>query len=258
MDQVLIGSLSGSAPRYIHIDDIEVTITAHFLGSRALHGRKEVADIAILASLTQYGRTQEKIALIQTKRLYPEPVTGPTAAGHRSYYEFNADCEYKALLPASSQVDAIDKFHKELGVDVFYGLYNPVQFLSPAYPYPLDYHDTTAINQATNWIGCRIMPAAEVHATLHKLGRQPSYHELFLPNAKLKDGKPATAWRLETFVAGELMRCRQGNLLSKSRHAKIYRLLLDRERPIASLVEIAVIDRRPEWAITDGGWQDLR
>jgi hypothetical protein len=47
-------------------------------------------------------------------------------------------------------------------------------------------------------------------------------------------------WRLEAFIADEVMRCREGRLFERPDDSDLYELLYERTAPIASLIQIGI------------------
>ena len=47
-------------------------------------------------------------------------------------------------------------------------------------------------------------------------------------------------WRLETFIADEVLRCYEGRLFEKSDDADLFALLYGRDAPIASMIMISI------------------
>ena len=107
-------------------------IETHFLGGLRHWGRWEIADIGILYFVrTPLGLEQRKVALLQSKRLYPtsgvveeatlsdfeigfarlaDPETLSRSLNLATDFEFNDECRFGALLAHSDQVKAIEEF----------------------------------------------------------------------------------------------------------------------------------------------------
>ena len=80
LDSVLVGELSAAPPAFFAAEQIGLEIETHFLGSRWMDGRFEIADIAFSITLRQRGHLElRKVALLQTKRLYSREIAVPPA-----------------------------------------------------------------------------------------------------------------------------------------------------------------------------------
>ncbi|OYW82939.1 MAG: hypothetical protein B7Z20_13230 [Sphingobium sp. 32-64-5] len=67
--------LTASPPVFFAAEQIGLLIESHWLGSRWMYGRWEIADIAFFITLRQRGRLEaRKLALLQTKRLYSKEI----------------------------------------------------------------------------------------------------------------------------------------------------------------------------------------
>lgn len=245
LDDLLINELNASIPTYLEDDQIEVVIQAHFLGSRAMYQRKEVADIALFATVTRDGQSKEKVALIQTKRLYPTETLERPLDPKRRHFSFDANSKYEALEAASRQMQTVDLYRLVAGLPVYYGFYNPLQFLGPR-PSPPTPSEIRQVDKMKNHIGCRILTATQAHAAISLLdpGLSPSYYDLKHPGGA--PGITNVDWRLETFVAEEFLPCRQGTLVNKAEFPQLYRLLQERDAPHLAEVKIKITDMRSD------------
>lgn len=78
----------------------------------------------------------------------------------------------------SAQVRHIDEYTRKHGIPVYYGLYNPI-----ALPYAGLYPATSESTEpAENDLGCRVVPAPDVHTCLAGVdaGKAPNFEELTL------------------------------------------------------------------------------
>ncbi|MEW5688183.1 MAG: hypothetical protein AB1942_24965 [Pseudomonadota bacterium] len=261
LDGVLVGELSAAPPAFFAAEQIGLEIETHFLGSRWMDGRFEIADIAFSVTLRQRGQLElRKVALLQTKRLYSReiPVTPADPADFRigigrlidrpepsfplsrqRRFRFDEGSTYDALSAGSEQCDRIDSYMKTRDLPVYYGLYNPL-----AVPFEGAFPPAPEANaNLANRTGCRIIPAREVHTALEALpeGRSPSFKGL-VQAQPLDAGDPASihGWRLERFVADEVLRCRQGRLYDRTMHPSLYDLLYARGAPITAAIAITI------------------
>jgi hypothetical protein len=60
-----------------------------------------------------------------------------------------------------------------------------------------------------------------------------------LPQSSTDDYAPH-GWRLETFIADEVLRCHEGRLFEKSDDVDLHTLLYERAAPIASMIMISI------------------
>jgi hypothetical protein len=167
----------------------------------------------------------------------PEPIAPRTKP--RSF-EFNPECVYGAMTVASKQVKLIEDYMHTRHMPVYYALYNP-----PCIPYRGIVPRVAALplEQDEIELGCRVLTAQDAHAALGRLpvGRTPQFKEL-TNGEKLTDADQFRnhGWRLEAFVADEVLRCREGRLFERDRDADLHSLLYERTAPIASLVQISI------------------
>jgi hypothetical protein len=100
-----------------------------------------------------------------------------------------------------------------------------------------------SISLETNALGCRIIPASDVHSALAKyqVGHAPSFDDLTLSNPlDPVDQTSVHGWRLEKFVADEVLRCRQGRLFDAHREPNLRALLYERTAPILAVITITI------------------
>jgi len=124
-----------------------VRIDTHFLGGRRHFFNWEIADIGILIVFRQGGKVvKSKIALLQSKRLYPMEeeyeedervdyeigfarlfhgdehfgsITAPRV------FSFGSESKYQALRVGDKQYVAVEGYEKEHSIPVYYMLYHP-------------------------------------------------------------------------------------------------------------------------------------
>lgn len=247
---------------------IAVDIDTHWLGGRRhFGGRWEIADVGIVIVLRRGGRMLwRKVALLQSKRLYSReiPVVEMELADywigigrlvdrteniptrtHARRFHFTEECVYGAVAASSQQTKLIDEYVTLHSIPVYYSLYNP-----PAMPFEgTTPRPTNSPPTSESALGCRVLTSVEVHTALAGLpvGRTPRFIEMVRePNAaNAADPYDRHGWRLETFVADEVMRCREGRLFEKADDEDLYSLLYERTAPIASLIQIS-IDMPPD------------
>lgn len=261
LDHVLVMELTASPPAFFAEEQIGLAIESHWLGSRRMWGNWEIADIALFVTLRKRGHPElRKVALLQTKRLYAKEIptveldesdyrigigrlvddTGPlTPLSSQRAFTLDEDCVYGALRAAHEQVTRIDEYMRERGIPVYYGLYNP-----PTLPHEGTYPPTAGSPpQTRNDVGCRIQPASDVHGAVarHTAGQAPTYRDLTLPSPlDPSDGRSNHGWRLERFVADEVLRCREGKRFEGADDLNLEALLYRRSAPITAAISIVI------------------
>lgn len=238
-----------------------VKVETHYLGGMRHYYRWEIADIGLLVHLRldESGR-RSKVALLQSKRLYPDgaavreetivdyeigfgrladPEDDAISIAFATDFSFGEDSAYGQIRQGSNQVAAIDEYEREVGLKVYYQLYNPwsVPF---AQRVPLV---GFVEHEGEPDLGVRVIPSPRVHARLAESGRSPQLRDL----AEL-DGLPPFGWRLEHFVCDELLGCREGDRFESITDARIQQLFNRRSGAIAAAIAITVEAPRPRTA----------
>lgn len=260
LDHLLVMELTASPPVFFATEKIGLSIESHWLGSRWMYGRWEIADIAFFITLRQRGRLKaRKVALLQTKRLYSreidvaeledvdyrigigrlaDRIDSQVPLSQPRWFSFDAASVYGAMRAGHEQIQRIDAYMGERDLPVYYGLYNP-----PVLPFRAAYPAAPDGAAYPNEIGCRIIPAPAVHAALEALpfGQHPSFQDLSL-SAPLsaQDERSRHGWRIENFIADEVLRCRQGALFEQARDPNLQALLYGRSAPIAAAISISI------------------
>jgi hypothetical protein len=147
LDHILVCELAATPPTFFAPERVSVAVETHWLGSRRMYGRWEIADIALFVILRRGGSLLlRKVALLQTKRLYSDELAG-TELEDADYrigvgrlvdrieatvpltkqraFGFKETSVYGALLAGSEQVQHIDSYMETRQIPVYYGLYNP-------------------------------------------------------------------------------------------------------------------------------------
>jgi hypothetical protein len=264
LDFQIFAALDRVGPRILPSSNAAIEIDTHWLGGRRYYGgRWEIADIGIVVVLRRGGNLLwRKVALLQSKRLYSREI--PVVELDRSDYEigigrlvdqtepiiarttprtfeFTSECVYGAMTVASKQVTLIEDYIHKRHMPVYYSLYNPPRMpyqgtVPRAAAFPLEQEETA--------LGCRVMTAQDVHAALARLpvGRTPQFRELTVANPTTSSDEQYSdhGWRLESFVADEVLRCRHGRLFEQDQDRDLHALLYERTAPIASLIQISV------------------
>lgn len=261
LDHMLIAEVNAVPPAFFASSQAAVAIETHWLGSRGMFDRWEIADIAVVIILRQAGMLQSrKVALLQAKRLYADELAGSEIERadfeigigrlvdrvdpqhplvQQRSFRFDHQCVYGALIAHSRQVGHIDAYAARTGIPVYYALYNPIDVpfvaLYPAAP--------QSGPPAQNRHGCRILSALDVHRVLGSMAphTQPSINDLTLPAAMdPSDSSSVYGWRIEHFIADEVLRCRQGRLFDRTDQPDLYGLLYGRSAPIMAAIAITI------------------
>lgn len=228
-----------------------VKIETHYLGGMRHFGSWEIADIGVLLFLRLAEERVSKVALLQSKRLFPDrtPIREDSAVdyeiglarladpedqhlsiGSDEEFSFSHESCYRALKRGSNQVAVIDDYLAGNGLAVYYQLYNPwsVPFTQR---FPLK---GPVPPSGPPELGVRVVPAGLLHGMLPDLtATSPCLGDL--DDLALL---PAYGWRLEEFVGDELLECREGNRFDSIEDDRIQRLFYRRTGPIAAAIAI--------------------
>jgi hypothetical protein len=261
LDHILIMELTASPSAFFAAERVGVLLESHWLGGRHMFDRWEIADIAFFVLLRRQGSLiARKVALLQTKRLYSQeiPVTPLDEADYRigigrladrtdrsvtlsaqRAFGFDRTSTYQATEAGHRQIARIDEYFEARGIPVYYGLYNPLTL-----PFNTEYPASGGrAPECLNEIGCRVVPAEHVHEVIGKLqpGRSPTVDQL-ASRAAFDAGDPTSTigWRLERFIADEVLRCRQGRMFEDLTDPNLSALLYRRSAPITAAITITI------------------
>lgn len=233
-----------------------IKVETHYLGGLQHFGRWEIADLGMLLFVRRGDKIQRsKVALLQSKRLYPtnnrvreehrvdyetgfarlaDPEDLARSINFQSDFEFSEDCQYGALVAGSKQVRAIRDYQRANKIAVHYQFYNPWT-LPFTQRIPLEKYARPA---GTLDLGSRIVPATAVHGFLDK---QVEGYRLSLKD--LRSFAPHTdkfGWPIEYFVADLFVPCKEGTPFEKPGEEMIQSLFYRRSGPIAAAISITV------------------
>lgn len=261
LDSLLIAELSAAPAAFFAAEQIALNIETHWLGGRWMYRRWEIADIALIVMLRRNGQLeQRKVALLQTKRLYskeipadplePEDyVIGIGRLGDRTdpqrplfqqrTFGFDQGSTYDATHAGHEQIARIEAYFGESDIPVYYGLYNPLVL-----PFKGVYPSAPGSNaHLANTFGCRVLRSDDVHGPLARMaeGQRPSVANLRLANPlDASDPDSTRGWRLERFVADEVLRCREGRLFDDKTDPNLRALFYARSAPITAAIVMTV------------------
>jgi hypothetical protein len=262
LDFQVFAALDRIGPRHFPGSGTAINIETHWLGGRRHFERRwEIADIGIVIVFRKNGKLLwRKVALLQSKRLYSReiPVTemerldytigigrlvdrieNTQPLTHSRAFHFTPECVYGAMRTKDEQVEVIDRYMRDRRMPVYYSFYNP-----PSIPYHGTVPRAAVMPLETDDIklGCRVMTAGDVHTALNKLptGTTPQFKHMTLAKPAMSGSFGKHGWRLENFVADEVLRCRQGRRFEEAQDADLHALLYMREYPISSLIQITI------------------
>ena len=235
-----------------------VRIDVHYLGGLRHFYRWEIADIGVLVLARQRKRTiAKKVALLQSKRLYPNsgniveetpedyqigfgnllPSSSSLPSIALSHtFQFTDQSKYGALQVKNDQYKAIEEYEKKYALPIHYLLYNP-WVVPVSYSYPVT--GPIKLGRMGNG-GCRVLPSKAVRG---KMAAKPkAYSPTFADFDSLMSKSKANrhGWRLEYFISGLLMKCRDGALFESLDQENMFALFNRRSGPIAAAVAVTV------------------
>lgn len=259
LDQTFIERLSDHAVPVKLGSGWTVRLATHFLGGGRHFGSWEIADIGFLVMFRHAGRlVRSKVALLQSKRLYPMEAHldedapsnyrvgfGRLLETDEAYlslskprkFRFKQLSEYKALLKGDDQYRHIEEFERYSEIPVYYMLYNPLRVPSSG-----TVPRTTKRNpRGPNKVGCRIVRSESIREALGSFdsGRVPCYGDLRVRLQAPYDSSPNEAgWRLEHFVARLLVTCEEGYVAGGRDDDALLPVFAHRSGPIAAAVGV--------------------
>lgn len=254
LDHILVSNLSAEPAVFFDKSQVALDIESHWLGSRHMYGRWEIADVALFVSAQISGRTiSRKVALLQAKRLYSREIpsrelepadyvigigrllrfqeTGVPLSRPR-VFNFGKECVFGALSSGSDQIKRIDNYQDEVNIPVYYNFYCPTE-LPVSLVHPASPNDSENLK---NNFGVRVMNADDVHSITNA---QP-----YGSTAKLKDflanNESVFGDSLEAFVCDKLLQCKAGRLFGNSLEKDLEKLLSRRSNPISAAISITI------------------
>jgi hypothetical protein len=267
LDMAFIEQLASVASPVVTASGWTIYLQTHYLGGGRHfpmwpdERRWEIADIGVLVLYRQAGQVvRAKAALLQSKRLYADEVDwdedSPVdylvgfgrlfgddvdwqAVASPRRFTFTEQSRYKALRKGDHQYVAISSYERRSGVPVHYMLYNPASL-----PYQREVPAPAGSDQPfVNEVGCRVVPASEVHAGLLALADHASPRFADLPPATslpILPGDELPGWRLEEFIADLVIQCRAGYVASSRQDGGLDYIFNRRGAPIAAAFAITI------------------
>ncbi len=264
LDLTVIEQISQFATPFRVVSDWLVRIDTHYLGGGRHFGEWEIADLGILIVYRRSGIVQRtKIGLLQSKRLYPDELTVEAedhpidymvgfgrllhsdsefrAATKDRRFHFSTESKYRALEYKGEQYARVLEYQEKEKIPVHYLLYNPLRIPAEAVV-PI-----AAFRQEDESceVGCRIVSAGQLDAAMRflerKLGDSPSFSDMVHASSMLDQGEGG-GWRLEHFIVGLLLGCKEGYQggTDPTRDRGLLRVFGRRTAPIAAAISITI------------------
>jgi hypothetical protein len=262
LDHSLIGHLAEFSAPFRFASNWVVNLDTHFIGGGRYWGDWEVADIGLLIVFRRSGRViGTKLALLQSKRLYPEEVEvekdihrldymtgfGRLLESDSEYkseirprvFHFNERSKYQALEYAGKQYKAVLDYTAKHGIPVHYQLYNPLTVPAVA-ELPAAIQSNSPLPELR--VGCRVVNSAHLDARLQRMGLSPAEHPSFAQIAGSSDNLDDDFWTLHNFVADLVLGCKEGYLAGTSpmNDEALYTVFNRRSGPISAAISISI------------------
>lgn len=261
LDMSFIESLSREpAPPPSMTAGWNVYLETHFLGGRAMFQNWEIADIGLLIQLRQHGKlVRVKTGLLQSKRLYPKELQAlpdlrrryqegffalmPTDEGHREIarsrrFHFEPKSVYLAYQTNGEQEQRIRDYEQQRRIPVYYLFYNPRQV-----PWEATIPFTSRAPTTRPPVGCRVVAARHLATAFAQRpkGEHPSYADVCAALPKhFRGNSRLGGWRVEDFIANELLACREGYVVTKQNDESLIGLFFGRSGPISAAVSLTI------------------
>jgi hypothetical protein len=202
-----------------------------------------------------------KIALLQSKRLYPDEIEtavdmhpldygvgfGRLLASEGEYraqvkprlFHFSAQSRYRALEYQEEQYHAILEYGAKNSIPVYYLLYNPLDIPSTA-ALPATAEQTNEAREAR--VACRVMKADTLDQKLAAAGLKKAQHPAFAAVAGATAGFDEDFWTLHNFVADLVIECKEGYVAGTNpmEDQGLYRVFNQRSGPISAAISITI------------------
>jgi len=253
LDDALINEVAKyAAPKALPSGAV-VMLEVHNIGGLRQFDRWELADIAFVVHVSMDVQPlDQKIGLLQSKRLYPEnfdvdtddpisfrmglngliePKSGNTLSKVSRQYEFKKTSQYVAINCPDEQLGRIEQFHATFGEAIYYLLYNPSDI-----PFQTSLPATTYQNVNFPPEGARVVEAQVIADAIAEIGKSSKSPSI----GSLKQIAGPNYWRLEHWVADLLLQCKVGRTYTKLDKELIERLIYRRTGPIGAAIRINI------------------
>jgi hypothetical protein len=239
-----------------------IRLDTHYLGGMRHWGSWEIADIGFLVLMRRGAKVlRSKIALLQSKRLYPveedyeedKPIDYYRGYGRLwesdetflritqpREFHFREASRYKALVVADDQYRSIKEYEQKHKIPVHYLLYHPLRIPSSQ---RLPLANMRRRRRGAGVVGCRVVPAAALRKALAKQadGYSPSYGDLkFLLSSPFDAAPNEVGWRLEGFVSDLLIQCKEGYIPTGHDDSGVNLVFTQRGAPISAAISLTI------------------
>jgi len=204
---------------------------------------------------------RSKVALLQSKRLYPDELVNINEDAPIDYWRgfgrlferddewadviaprpftFTEQSRYRTLIAGNDQYRAIAGYEQQRQVPVYYMLYNPLGVPSTTV-LPLRPNDkpTDACD-----VGCRVVPASQLRAVTaaEPEGSNPSFGQLAASlTAPFDAVEHRAGWRLEHFVVNLLLDCAGGYIANSPNDGGLNYIFNRRSAPISAALALTL------------------
>lgn len=238
-------------------------LDTHYLGGGRYWGQWEIADLGVLV-IFRRKRTilATKIALMQSKRLYPEETESSAEDQAIDYtvgfgrlfetegeyqsavkprtFHFSPESRYRALESRGEQYEAILKYARDNSIPVHYLLYNPLD-LPCSVALPAD--AKSSLDSADSRVGCRVISAGAIDTKLRAAKLAKSHNPSFAQVAGQDPSKlDSDFWTLQHFVADLVLGCKEGYIAETNpkEDKGLFRVFNGRSGPISAAISITI------------------
>ena len=262
LDHSIIAHLAGFAAPFKFQSDWIVTLDTHYLGGGGYWGKWEIADIGFLVIFRRNAKILgSKIALLQSKRLYPDEIENATDmhpidyfvgfgrlfSSHGEYsalvkqrvFHFSPSSKYRALEYQEEQYRAILQYGRDHGIPVHYLLYNPLDIPSTAV---LPAKAELTGDQTNARVACRVIKAETLDIKLGKTSLKRSRHPSFTQIAGHPEQFDGDFWTLHNFVADRVIGCEEGYIagMNPTQDEGLLQVFNRRSGPISAAISITI------------------
>jgi len=262
LDHGVIAHLAEYAAPFKFLSDWIVTFDTHYLGGGRYWGSWEIADIGMLVVFRRGGVVVgTKIALLQSKRLYPDEIEnavdmhpldygvgfGRLLASEGEYraqvkprlFHFSQQSRYRALEYREEQYQAIVEYGAKNSIPVYCLLYNPLDIPSTA-ALPATAEQKNEAGKAR--VACRVMKADTLDAKLAAAGLKKAQHPAFASVAGTTADFDEDFWTLHNFVADLVIECKEGYTAgtNPTEDQGLFRVFNQRSGPISAAISITI------------------
>ncbi len=135
------------------------------------------------------------------------------------------------------QEKRVAQYEQDHEIPVYYLFYNPREI-----PWQATIPFSHRAPNTRPLVGCRVVPSALLASRLDvkRDGTHPNYGDLRGLPQPFSSGSHLAGWRVEHFVAGEVLKCRQGHVATEHDRQSLGQVFFGRSTPIASAISITI------------------